>query len=86
MSESMEKRAGGQSGAQVSAISRITVALTPKSASDILAIASRTGLSKTDIVNRAVSVYEFLNEQEAAGMELLVRDPKTGEIKLIRFL
>ncbi|HEY6494271.1 MAG TPA: hypothetical protein VIZ43_13425 [Trebonia sp.] len=86
MSDSKEKSAGGEFGAQVSAISRITVALTARSASDLLAIARRSGLSKTDIVNRAISAYEFLDEQGAEGMELLVRNPKTGETKLIRFL
>ena len=46
----------------------------------------RTGLSKTDIVNRAISLYEFIDAQVQDGNDLLLRDPKTKETQLIRLL
>ena len=65
---------------------RITVALIPKAADDLQRLTAVTGLSKTDIVNRAVSLYEFIESQIREGNDLLIRDPKTGETQLIKFL
>ena len=57
---------------------RITVALIPKASEDLQRLQDRTGLSKTDLANRAISLYEFIESQLQAGRELLVRDPETG--------
>jgi uncharacterized protein (DUF342 family) len=65
---------------------RITVALIPKAAEDLQRLQDRTGLSKTDLANRAISVYEFVESQAQAGRDLYVRDRETGEYQLIRFL
>jgi hypothetical protein len=65
---------------------RITVALIPKAAEDLQELVDRTGLSKTDIVNRAISLYEFFESQLQADNDLIVRDKKTGENQLVRFL
>ena len=65
---------------------RITVALVRKAGEDLESLQERTGLSKTDIVNRAISVYEFIESEVQAGNDLYVRDPKTGETQLVRFL
>jgi hypothetical protein len=65
---------------------RITVALIPQSADHLQALQGRTGLSKTDIVNRAISLYEFVDSQMRADQDLIIRDKKTGETQLIRFL
>jgi hypothetical protein len=51
----------------------ITVALIPKVATDLQSIHERTRMSKTDIVNRAVSLYEFVDAEMSAGAELIVR-------------
>ena len=64
---------------------RITVALVPKAAAALDRVTERTGLSKTDIVNRAVSLYEYLDARLGRGDELLVRDPKSGQFEQIRF-
>ncbi|HEV2452211.1 MAG TPA: hypothetical protein VGS62_09830 [Streptosporangiaceae bacterium] len=68
------------------ATDRITVSLIPKAAADLALLGDRTGLSKTDLANRAISLYEFIDAQLRAGNDLLVRDRKTGETQLIRFL
>jgi len=63
---------------------RITVALVDRAATDLQATHERTGLSKTDIVNRAVSLYEFIDAELSAGSELIVRrDGKDHIIKLL---
>ena len=46
----------------------------------------RTNLSKTDLANRAITSYEFLDAQLQAGNDLIVRDRRTGESQLVRFL
>ena len=81
--------AGGKAvddGARQAVVDRITVALVRKAGEDLQQLQDRTGLSKTDIVNRAITLYEFLDAQLQAGNDLIVRDPKTGESQLVRFL
>lgn len=68
------------------ATGRITVALIPKAAEDLARLQAATGLSKTDIVNRAISLYEFLQAQIDAENDFIVRDRKTGESQLVKFL
>jgi len=65
---------------------RITVALIPQSTADLQALQDRTSLSKTDLVNRAITLYEFIDAQLREGYDLIVRDKKTGETQLVRFL
>jgi hypothetical protein len=65
---------------------RITVALIPKAAEDLQRLQGTTGLSKTDIVNRAISLYEFFQSQIDADSDFIVRDRKSGETQLVRFL
>jgi hypothetical protein len=65
---------------------RITVALIPKAGSDLRQLQSRTSLSKTDLANRAITLYEFVDGQLRAGRELIIRDPVTGETQLVRLL
>jgi hypothetical protein len=51
----------------------ITVVLVPKVAVDLARTRKRTRLSATDIVNRAISLYDFLDEERNSGTELLLR-------------
>jgi hypothetical protein len=85
----MTANAGGKAvddGVRQAVVDRITVALVRKAGEDLQQLQDRTGLSKTDIVNRAITLYEFLDAQLEAGNDLIVRDPKTGESQLVRFL
>lgn len=63
---------------------RITVTLVPKAADDLAALQERTGLSKTDLVNRALTAYDFIEGQMSAGAEILVR--RGDETHLVAFL
>jgi hypothetical protein len=63
---------------------RITVGLIEKAATDLQTTHDRTGLSKTDIVNRALSLYEFVDAELQAGAELIVR--RNGQDLLVKLL
>jgi len=62
---------------------RITVALIPKVAEDLHQLQDQTSMSKTDIVNRAISLYKFIEAQRSAGQDVLIRDKSTGEFQVI---
>jgi hypothetical protein len=72
--------------ARATGTDRITVALVPKAAGDLTRLQQRTSLGKTDVVNRAISLYEFIQAQLDAENDLIVRDRRTGETQLVRFL
>src|ERR1700693_5585474 len=65
---------------------RITVALVPTAEVGLQRLQERTNLSKTDLANRAITSYEFFDAQMQAGRDLIVRDRRTGESQLVRFL
>jgi hypothetical protein len=65
---------------------RITVALIAKVAEQLQRLQGATGLSKTDIVNRSISLYDFLQTQMDADHDIIVRDRTTGETQIVKFL
>ena len=65
---------------------RITVALISRASTDLRRVQERTGMSKTDIVNRALTLYEFIDRRLADGSEILLRSEGTSELELIRLL
>jgi hypothetical protein len=65
---------------------RITVALIPDAADNLQQLVTSTGLSKTDVVNRAISLYCFIEAHRRAGDDLLIRDGTTGETQLVKLL
>ena len=67
-------------------VDRITVALIPKAGEDLQRLQDRTSLSKTDIANRAITLYEFVDAQIRAGRDILIRDNETGETQVVRLL
>jgi hypothetical protein len=71
---------------QRTAADRITVALIPQASDDLQRLQDRTGLSKTDIANRAIILYEFIDSQLKAGRDLIVKDRETGESQLVKLL
>jgi hypothetical protein len=82
----MKAAAEGHAGQRPSTADRVTVALVPKAAGDLQQSVERTSLSKTDIINRAVTLFEFVDSRLSDGAELLIRDPATGEIERIMLL
>jgi hypothetical protein len=67
-------------------VDRITVALIPKAGEDLQRLQDRTSLSKTDIANRAITLYEFIDAQMRAGRDVLIRDNESGETQIVRLL
>jgi hypothetical protein len=64
----------------------LNVILIPKAQGDLQKLRDRTELSRTDIANRAITLYEFVDAQLRAGNELLIRDRETGEIQQVRLV
>ena len=64
----------------------ITVALIPSVADQLRCLQKNTHLSATDLTNRAITSYAFLDEQMRAGNDVMVRDNWTGETRLVRFV
>ena len=65
---------------------RITVSLIPTAEDDLRRLQERTNMSKTDLVNRAITSHEFLDAQLRAGHDLIVRNNRTGETQLVWLL
>ena len=63
----------------------ITVILIPQADGDLARLHDRTGMSRTDLVNRAVSLYEFIDAQTRDGAEVVVR-AADGTEKAMRLL
>jgi hypothetical protein len=63
---------------------RTTVTLIPKAQEALDRTADRLGLSKTDVMNRALTAYAFLEEEWSAGAKILVRHG--DDTKEVRFL
>jgi hypothetical protein len=53
---------------------RVTVNLTAKSSVALANRAEVEGLSKTDVINRALQLYSFLGAERDMGRELVLRD------------
>jgi len=86
----MASNAGTQTAADrataPAAADRITVTLVPRAGEGLQNLVARTGLSKTDLVNRAITLYEFIESKMQAGNDLILRNGKTGETEVIRLL
>lgn len=66
------------------AADRITVSLVAKALADLERTQDRTAQSKTDIINRAISVYEFIDAELSEGAEIIVRrDGRDHYVKLL---
>ena len=63
----------------------VTAELIPQAEADLQLLQHRTGLSRTDLVNRAIALYEFIDAQFRAGRDLILRDTRTRETRLVRF-
>ena len=64
---------------------RISIGLIAKAAWDLRCTQERSGLSVTDIVNRALTLYEFVDSCRAAGDQILVRRNGGHRLELVRF-
>lgn len=80
-SSSRPEEAGHPAG-----VERISVALIPKVVDALHRLQVRTNLSKTDLVNRALTLYEFFEAQLDADRDILIRDNSTQEVQSVMLL
>jgi hypothetical protein len=64
---------------------RITVDLTPRTVEALDRLVDGTGLSKTDLVNRAVQLYAYIDGATESGAKVIVQWP-SGDAEAVRFL
>ena len=64
---------------------RITVGLIADAAQDLRRTQERSGLSVADIVNRALTLYDFVDGRRAAGDQFLLRRKGAGRVELVQF-
>jgi hypothetical protein len=64
---------------------RITVALVARAIAALRRIVERTKLSQTDVINRAIQLYEFIDYELSTGAELIIihRDGQRHSVKLL---
>jgi hypothetical protein len=68
------------------AAERITVALIPRVSESLQRLQECTDMSKTDIVNRAITLYEFFEAEMRNGRNLIIEDPESGKTQVVKFL
>ena len=64
---------------------KVTVNLIPKAWEAANETAARLGLSRTDVINRALQAYAFIEQVMAGGSEVLVRSGD-GTVEQVKFL
>jgi|HubBroStandDraft_5_1064220.scaffolds.fasta_scaffold1825713_1 hypothetical protein len=62
-------------GTPTTEVEQITVALIPKAVADLARTRERSKLNPSDVVNRALSFYEFADAERAAGAQMWFRRP-----------
>ncbi len=67
-------------------LERVTVNLTPRSSKALEQAAELTGDSKTDIVNRALQLYEFIEQIFNTEGHVYVRTGPDGDLERLRLL
>jgi hypothetical protein len=65
---------------------RISVTLIPRARDELTEVAKNSGMSQTDIINRAISLYAMIARETAAGRDLLLRDRDTGDTTRVTLL
>ncbi|MFB4313369.1 hypothetical protein [Actinomadura sp. 21ATH] len=79
-------RNGARQSEAPSAKERITVNLTGKGAAALADLVSRTDDSKTDVINRALILYDYFEKIMDEGGAVFVREAGATETERVRFL
>lgn len=75
--------AGGGGG---STLERVTVNLSPRSVRAMEQLVASTGDTKTDVINKALQVYSFIQEVMDEGGRLYTREAGSDELERLRFM
>ena len=65
-------------------LERVTVNLIARASRALQRVVELTGDTKTDAINRAIQVYAYLEEVEANGGEIVVRETKDSAERLLK--
>lgn len=64
---------------------RLSVNLHPPTVDALRILCEQTGLTQTDVVNRAIQVFGFIHEQQRYGTAVILRD-RDGGHERVRFV
>lgn len=66
-------------------LTRITFNAVPKAVEDLHHLATMTGLSRTDLLNRAIQVYRFVDEwiREPGGLRIVRSDGSVEKVYIL---
>jgi hypothetical protein len=67
-------------------INRITIGIIPKAWIDLQRLMTSTRFNRTDVVNRAISIYAVVNDNLQEGYELVFRDPETRKERIVEII
>lgn len=67
-------------------VERLTIGLLPRVAQELRDLTTESGMSKADVINRAVRLYAYVDCRSADGDELFIRSKATGEIERITLI
>jgi hypothetical protein len=59
--------------------------LLPVAAQAMARLVERTGMSKANVVNRALQIYDYIEAETRQGTQLLLRRPN-GEVETLKIL
>jgi hypothetical protein len=62
---------------------KVTVNLTPEDVATLNAIAERRGLTKTEVLRRALAMEKFLEESADSGEKILLQGPDNSVRQLL---
>lgn len=66
-------------------VDRVNVNLTKRAAQTLEALVAENAATKTDVINRAILAYAFLENEVGKGNEVLIRT-SDGEVQRVQFL
>lgn len=69
-----------------SPLDRVTVNLVRRASEALQRVSDRTGDTKTDCLNRAVQIYDYLDEITSQGGDIYIRESKDSELQLVKML
>jgi hypothetical protein len=72
-------------GRSPSALERVTVNLTPRSAKALDDVVQLTQDTKTDVINRALQVYAFLETIIHDGGAVYIREAESADLERLKF-
>ena len=63
---------------------RVTVNLVVRASRALQRVVDLTGDSRTDVINRALQVYAYMEEVNANGGDVYVRESKDSDLKVVK--